>query len=330
MKNTKKQLETVHYPCVQGPRFKRPATNPRLNYSPSASSSPSPSLSIFTQQSAVLPETEWTAQKASSSKKLADASASNDRPNTEIRFILSFLWSVPFSFRRLGQRLTSFHGLYLSSRIISFVSLLRQPNDHFESAVYHTRGGGRGEEAQFNRGNRAIFPAIVPSFLPLAPRSKTLNPIDRIANEVELFLHPRGAISRNFTIGFRGSFANVARFSDGFWLVFTLLIFFWEGVVEEGERKREFRFVSLMNHDVKLIFVVFFSFFFLPLILTIRVIILMDVDRKWFVIEIAIALIWIYRSNFVDCDFAKEMKQMINPVFQNYTILEIFANGTME
>lgn len=51
-------------------------------------------------------------------------------------------------------------------------------------------------------------------------------------------------------------------------------------MVEEGERKREFRFVSLMNHDVKLIFVVFFSFFFLPLILTIRVIILMDVDRK--------------------------------------------------
>lgn len=174
MKNTKKQLETVHHPCAQGPRFKRPATNPRLNYSPSASSSPSLSLSIFTQQSAVLPETEWTAQKASSSKKLADASASNDRPNTEIRFILSFLWSVPFSFRRLGQRLTSFHGLYLSSRIISFVSLLRQPNDHFESAVYHTRGGGRGEEAQFNRGNRAIFPAIVPSFLPLAPPRSTI------------------------------------------------------------------------------------------------------------------------------------------------------------
>lgn len=115
-----------------------------------------------------------TAQKASSSKKLADASASNDRPNTEIRFILSFLWSVPFSFRRLGQRLTSFHGLYLSSRIISFVSLLRQPNDHFESAVYHTRGGGRGEEAQFNRGNRAIFPAIVPSFLLLAPPRSTI------------------------------------------------------------------------------------------------------------------------------------------------------------
>lgn len=33
-------------------------------------------------------------------------------------------------------------------------------------------------------------------------------------------------------------------------------------MVEEGERKREFRFVSLMNHGVKLIFVVFFSFFF--------------------------------------------------------------------
>lgn len=36
------------------------------------------------------------------------------------------------------------------------------------------KGGGRGEEAQFNRGNRAIFPAIVPSFLPLAPPRSTI------------------------------------------------------------------------------------------------------------------------------------------------------------
>lgn len=97
------------------------------------------------------------------------------------------------------KRLTSFHGLYLSSRIISFVSLLRQPFSQTGaalSAVYHTRKGGG---------------TIVPSFTPPPLlRSKTLKSIDRIANEVELFLHPRGAISRNFTIP--GSFARRGSF----------------------------------------------------------------------------------------------------------------------
>lgn len=45
------------------------------------------------------------------------------------------------------------------------------------------------------RGNDCSF-----FCLPSSLRSKTLKSIDRIANEVELFLHPRGAISRNFTI----------------------------------------------------------------------------------------------------------------------------------
>lgn len=119
----KKQLESVHHPCIYRDLVSnRSATNP-----PQVSIiiHPFPFLPLSSTISCPSRDTEWMAQKASSSKKLA---ASNDRPNTEIRFILSLsLVASTVFFSPTCERLASFHGLYLSSRIISFVSLLRQP-----------------------------------------------------------------------------------------------------------------------------------------------------------------------------------------------------------
>lgn len=223
MKNIKKQLESVHHLCANGPRFKQ-TTNPRLNYSPSV---PPPPPSLLNNQLSFPRQSEWR-------KKLPRRSSRMHRLRTIVltrKYVLSSLSCCQYRFLFADLPKVDVVSRFIPFIADNFVRLaspatVSKPNDQFESAVYHIRGereGRREEEAQFNRGNRAIFPAIVPSSTSsFPPRSKTLDPsIDRIANEVELFLHPRGAIFTKFTIGSRGSFASCLVFpmaSDRFLL----------------------------------------------------------------------------------------------------------------
>lgn len=220
MKNIKKQLESVHHLCANGPRFKQ-TTNPRLNYSPSV---PPPPPSLLNNQLSFPRQSEWR-------KKLPRRSSRMHRLRTIVltrKYVLSSLSCCQYRFLFADLPKVDVVSRFIPFIADNFVRLaspatVSKPNDQFESAVYHIRGergGRREEEAQFNRGNRAIFPAIVPSSpspSSFPPRSKTLDPsIDRIANEVELFLHPRGAIFTKFTIGSRGSFASCLVFPIGF------------------------------------------------------------------------------------------------------------------
>lgn len=133
-------------------------------------------LSLYPQQSAVLPETpsEWR-------KKLLRPRSSRLRTIVPTRkYVLSSLSLVASTvfFSPTCERLASFHGLYLSSRIISFVSLLRQPfpnrtTTSNPSYLPYRQEGREGSEAKFNRGNFSRNCSFVP--FPI-PRSKTPQP----------------------------------------------------------------------------------------------------------------------------------------------------------
>lgn len=180
----------------------------------------------------------------------ADASKRSSQHGNTF-YPLSFLLSVPFPFRRSSQRLTSFHGLYLSSRIISFVSLLRQPFSQTAaalSAVYHTRKGGG---------------TIVPSFASPPPR-------DRKPSSRSIESRTR---SSYFCIQFHE--ISRSRFICSSWrrgFVRCLLIAFH---IVNFLFFEEENIVSSMNHEWCKIG----GFCFVSLILTIRVIVLTDMKR---------------------------------------------------
>lgn len=171
MKNIKKQLESVHHLCANGPRFKQ-TTNPRLNYSPSV---PPPPPSLLNNQLSFPRQSEWR-------KKLPRRSSRMHRLRTIVltrKYVLSSLSCCQYRFLFADLPKVDVVSRFIPFIADNFVRLaspatVSKPNDQFESAVYHIRGGRGGrreEEAQFNRGNRAIFPAIVPSSPPPPPPS---------------------------------------------------------------------------------------------------------------------------------------------------------------
>lgn len=203
------------------------------------------------------------AQKASSSKKLA---ASNDRPNTEIRFILS-LSCCQYRFLFADLRKVGVVSRFIPFIADNFVRLaspatVSKSNDHFILRIYHT--GRRGGEQVRRSLIAAIFPAIVPSSPFPSLDRKPLNPVDRSNRE-------RGrVIFASTCCNFTKFHHRISRFICippsflswiliGFYFVNSSFLFFFE---EEEEGKREFRFVSLMNHGVKLIFSGFAYFVF--------------------------------------------------------------------
>lgn len=186
MKNIKKQLESVHHLCANGPRFKQ-TTNPRLNYSPSV---PPPPPSLLNNQLSFPRQSEWR-------KKLPRRSSRMHRLRTIVltrKYVLSSLSCCQYRFLFADLPKVDVVSRFIPFIADNFVRLaspatVSKPNDQFESAVYHIRGGRGGrreEEAQFNRGNRAIFPAIVPSsplHLLLPSAIENPRPIDRSNRE---------------------------------------------------------------------------------------------------------------------------------------------------
>lgn len=199
----------------------------------------------------------------------------------------SFFVQEARGFERSSQHGNTFYPLSLSlyrflfadlrkvgvvSRFIPFIAdnfvrlaspaTVSKSNDHFESFVF-TIQGGRREEVRRSL-IAAIFPAIVPSSPFPSLDRKPLNPVDRSNRE-------RGrVIFASTCCNFTKFHHRISRFICilpsffswiliSFYFVNSSFLFFFE---EEEEGKREFRFVSLMNHGVKLIFSGFAYFVF--------------------------------------------------------------------
>lgn len=199
------------------------------------------SLSLYPQQSAVLPETlsEWR-------KKLLRPRSSRLRTIVPTRkYVLSSLsLFVPFSFRRLAKgwrRFTVY--TFIADNFVRLASpaTVSKSNDHFILRIYHT--GRRGGEQVRRSLIAAIFPAIVPSSPFPSLDRKPLNPVDRSNRE-------RGrVIFASTCCNFTKFHHRISRFICilpsffswiliSFYFVNSSFLFFFE---EEEKRKREFR-----------------------------------------------------------------------------------------
>lgn len=119
-KATRKCTSSLYIP---GPRFKqvRHKSATSLNYYPSVSLSP-----FILNNQLSFPRHRVNGAKSFFVQEARGFERSSQHGNTFYPLSLSLVASTVF-FSPTCERLASFHGLYLSSRIISFVSLLRQP-----------------------------------------------------------------------------------------------------------------------------------------------------------------------------------------------------------